>query len=274
MAGKSYGYCFRTKTLRSGADGPFSLVWAKNWRFCASGPYNSRTVFDIGASLAAARETRGYSLADAERLTNVRAKYLAALERADFDALPGRTYARAFLRTYATALGLEADRFVAAFEEMVPEPEDDQIVVGTPGPRRVVRPAYVGALAAVALVVGVAAWGASSHGAKTTLPPQLPAAAAVTPPAPQVTTTEVHLVPVKPSALVIRATRGDCWLQIRHGGPSGNVVYEGTLRLGSSVRFTSASLWVRFGAPGNVDATRGGKGVAGLSGSSPVDVVA
>src|SRR5581483_4231161 len=88
-----------------------------SWRLFAASAYNSATVFDIGASLAAARETRGYSLADAERLTNVRGKYLAALECGDFDALPGRTYARAFLRTYATALGLEADRFVTAFEE-------------------------------------------------------------------------------------------------------------------------------------------------------------
>ena len=233
-------------------------------------------MFDIGASLAAARETRGFSLADAERLTNVRSKYLAALERADFDVLPGRAYARAFLRTYATALGLEADRFVAAFEEMVPEPEDDPIVVGTPRARRIVRPAYVGALAAVALVVGVAAWGASSHGAKTIAPPQPTAAAAATPPPtqPKVTTIQSHLAPVKPAALVIRATRGDCWLQIRHGGPTGNVVWEGTLHTGAAVRFASPSLWVRFGAPGNVDATRGGKGVAGLSGSSPVDVVA
>ena len=73
-------------------------------------------MFDIGASLAAARESRGLSLVDAERLTCVRGKYLAALEQNDYDALPGRTYARAFLRTYASALGLDADKFVAAFE--------------------------------------------------------------------------------------------------------------------------------------------------------------
>lgn len=231
-------------------------------------------MFDIGASLAAARETRGYSLADAERLTNVRGKYLAALERADFDALPGRTYARAFLRTYASALGLEADRFVAAFEEMVPEDEDDQIVVGTPYRRRLVRPVHVGALAAVGLVVGVAAWGASSHNAKTLAPP--PAAAApirARPTRAKVTKTAARVSPAKPAALVIRATRGDCWLQIRHGGPTGNVVYEGTLHSGSTMRFASPSLWVRFGAPGNVDVTRGGKGVAGLAGTSPVDIV-
>lgn len=197
-------------------------------------------MFDIGASLAAARETRGYSLADAERLTNVRQKYLSALERADFDALPGRTYARAFLRTYASALGLEADRFVAAFEELVPEPEEDAIVVGTPQRRRIVRPSHLAAVAAVAVVVGVAAWGASSHGAST-LGSTPPPAAAATGAAHTVTKKGVaHITHAQPkAALVIDAARGDCWLQVRSGGASGAIVYEGTLRAGSTMRFRS-----------------------------------
>ncbi len=234
-------------------------------------------MFDVGASLAAAREARGYSLADVERLTNVRGKYLAALERNDFDALPGRTYARAFLRTYATALGLEADRFVDAFEEMVPEPEEDVIAVGTPHRRRLVRPTYLAGVAAVAIVIGVAAWGASSHNTKTLTPTQPPTAQAATQPTTPVTTATVTTTkapPVHPAALVIRATRGDCWLQVRQGGPTGTVVYEGTLQLGTSMRFAEAPLWVRFGAPANVDATRGGKAVAGLSGSAPLDLTA
>lgn len=234
-------------------------------------------MFDIGASLAAARETRGYSLADAERLTNVRVKYLSALERADFDALPGRTYARAFLRTYATALGLEADRFVAAFEEMVPEPEDEQIAVVTPRRRRL-RPSYLMTLVAVAVVVGVAAWGASPHNTKT--PP--PAAAAIIKPKvkpkpqPKVTLQQVavHRAVTRPAALVIRATRGDCWLLVRRNGATGSVIYEGTLQLGTSVRFAAPALWVRFGAPANVDAARGGKAVAGLAGARPLNLTA
>jgi cytoskeleton protein RodZ len=240
-------------------------------------------VFDIGASLAAARETRGYSLADAERLTNVRVKYLSALERGDFDALPGRTYARAFLRTYASALGLEADRFVAAFEELVPEPDEEPIVVGTPRRRRIIRPTYLGTLVALAVVVGVAAWGASSHDPKPLSPP--PAAAAATPlvtPHPKTHVAAVkkvvRSVPVKvrarPAALVIRATRGNCWLQVREGGASGAVVYQGTLRMGSSMKFMSQLVWVRFGAPGNVDAARGAKRVPGLAGSAPVNLTA
>src|SRR5579885_2053126 len=142
------------------------------WRAPRSRPAGRRmsgAVFDVGASLAAARETRGLSLADAERLTCIRARYLAALERSDFDALPGRTYARAFLRTYAAALDLEPDRFVAAFEEVVPEPDEP---LALPSPRRR-GPGRRAAAAAVlvAAVVGAVAWAASTRTSRT-LPPQ------------------------------------------------------------------------------------------------------
>ena len=80
-------------------------------------------MFDIGASLTAARESQGLVLADAERLTRMREKYLRALEEDRFEALPGRAYARAFLRTYAEALGLSADRFVEEFDLRFPEPD-------------------------------------------------------------------------------------------------------------------------------------------------------
>jgi cytoskeletal protein RodZ len=78
-------------------------------------------LFDIGASLTAAREAQGLVLADAERLTCLRERYLLALEEDRFEALPGHAYARAFLRSYADVLSLDADRFVAEFDQRFPE---------------------------------------------------------------------------------------------------------------------------------------------------------
>jgi len=236
----------------------------------------SGAVFDVGASLAAARETRGLSLADAERLTCIRAKYLAALERGDFAALPGRTYGRAFLRTYAHALGLDADRFVDAFEEVVPEPPESALAL--PPPRRRPWPKVAAALLAAAVVAGVVGWAASTRTTHT-----LPPAAASSTPA--VTTTGVlgarqthHAAPrphpVRPAALVLSATRGDCWLLVRRGSATGPVLYEGTLRQGSTVRFAAPHVWVRLGAPGMVDAHRGAKRIPGLAGATPIDVTA
>jgi len=227
-------------------------------------------VFDIGASLAAARESRGLSLVDAERLTCVRGKYLAALEQNDCDALPGRTYARAFLRTYASALGLDADKFVAAFEELVPEPEEETIVVVAPRrpPRiRLRHLLAVGAVAAIAVIVTVAA---TSRTSSTTPPPSHPSkvlAARHTRPA---ATPAVHAT--VPQTLVVSATNGNCWVQVRRGGANGQILYEGTLHQGGALRFGATTLWLRLGAPASVVITRGGKAVPVVGGSQPVNI--
>jgi cytoskeleton protein RodZ len=231
-------------------------------------------VFDIGASLAAARRARGLELADAERLTCIRARHLAALERDAFDTLPGRTYARAFLRSYASALGLEADRFVQAFEELVPEPEED-LLPPTPRPRpRLPGARTFATITAAAVAVGFAAWAITKPSRQEHVPGPLAAAAA--PAAPQVSHVlgSRHTV-AKPQsgALVIRATRGDCWLLVRRGGSAGRVLYEATLRHGHAVRFAARKVWVRFGAPGMVDVRRGPTVMRGLVGTTPTNVV-
>src|SRR5436305_9988259 len=132
-------------------------------------------MFEIGASLAAARRARGLGLRDAERITCMRGKYLTALEEDRFDELPGRTYARAFLRTYATALGLQADRFVAEFDAQQPEPEEEEVVPEF-RPRQPLRvPPAIPALAAVA-VAALLVW--SAWTSDRTLNPTVPVPAA------------------------------------------------------------------------------------------------
>jgi len=63
---------------------------------------------DIGATLREARMRQRIDIADIEAQTKIRAKYLRALENEEFDLLPGPTFVKTFLRTYAEALGLDA----------------------------------------------------------------------------------------------------------------------------------------------------------------------
>src|SRR5258707_1877048 len=46
-------------------------------------------------------------ITDVEARTKIRAKYLRALENEDFGMLPGSTFVKSFLRTYAEFLGLD-----------------------------------------------------------------------------------------------------------------------------------------------------------------------
>lgn len=232
-------------------------------------------MFDIGGNLAAARKGQGLRPSDVERATLLRGRYLAALERNEFDALPGRAYARAFLRTYADTLGLDADRFVDEFDSRYPEPEP-----GPPPavirPRRTfrVRPGFVlGGIVLASCAVAVA-WSAFSSPPKLAPSVHPPAARAAAP------RTHVALAPTpaktiasKHAALVIRAKTGPCWLLVRRGGPAGIVLFEGTLEPGKAMHFVPR-VWVRLGAPGNVDVQRGAHVVRGLPATTPVNITA
>lgn len=64
----------------------------------------------VGTKLREARTRRKLTLAEVEAATKIRCRYLQAIENEDWDQLPGDTYARAFIRTYGSLLGLDGDR--------------------------------------------------------------------------------------------------------------------------------------------------------------------
>jgi cytoskeleton protein RodZ len=232
-------------------------------------------LFDIGGSLAAARKGQRLTPTDAERLTFLRGKYLAALEHNEFEALPGRVYARAFLRTYADALGLDADCFVEEFDARYPEPEEDPAPTVI-RPRRSfrLRPRLVVSAAAVAAFAGALVWSTLSSPPKLRPEVHLPSAkAALSRPRAALAVTPAAAVHHQHAALVIRANTGPCWLLVRRGGAAGAVLFEGTLDQGRTMRFVPR-VWVRLGAPWNVAVQRGVHVVGGLSTTTPVDITA
>src|SRR3954452_3402439 len=54
-------------------------------------------------------------ITDVEAQTKIRAKYLRALENEDFGMLPGPTFVKSFLRTYAEFLGLDPQPLVEEY---------------------------------------------------------------------------------------------------------------------------------------------------------------
>ena len=65
---------------------------------------------DIGPTLREARIRRKIDLTEIEGQTKIRVRYLRALENEEWDLLPGPTYTRSFIRTYASFLGLDGER--------------------------------------------------------------------------------------------------------------------------------------------------------------------
>lgn len=71
---------------------------------------------EIGVTLREARMRAGIDIAEVESRTKIRAKYLRALENEEWSLLPGTTFVKSFLRTYAEALGLDAKLLVEEYK--------------------------------------------------------------------------------------------------------------------------------------------------------------
>src|SRR5262245_56390289 len=66
----------------------------------------------VGQDLRKARERKGEELDHIARVLKIRQDYLAAIEESAMEALPGRTYAIGFVRSYATHLGPDGEDYV------------------------------------------------------------------------------------------------------------------------------------------------------------------
>src|SRR5438034_2201293 len=81
---------------------------------------SDRTAGDFGSKLRAARERRGMSLRQIAAATKISVNALEALERNDFSRLPGGIFSRAFVRSYASEVGLDPDEAIEEFLAQFP----------------------------------------------------------------------------------------------------------------------------------------------------------
>jgi cytoskeleton protein RodZ len=90
-----------------------------------------------GADLRAARERLGWALPDVAAMLRIRLSYLEALESGRLKQLPGNAYALGFLRSYATALGLDTEEVARGFRAEIGEiPRHCDLIFPTPVPER------------------------------------------------------------------------------------------------------------------------------------------
>src|SRR5271169_4681105 len=91
---------------------------------------------EIGATLREARMRARIDVSEIEAQTKIRAKYLRALENEEFDLLPGPTYVKSFLRTYAQALGLDSKALLEQYRLSYERPSDVELQPIVPPSRR------------------------------------------------------------------------------------------------------------------------------------------
>ncbi|KAF1304074.1 helix-turn-helix domain-containing protein [Enterococcus saccharolyticus] len=83
----------------------------------------------IGDKLRQARLNKNISIDELQKKTKIQKRYLEAIEQGKFDLLPGEYYVRAFLREYASVVGVDGDYLVAVF--------DGEADLEKPAPKRV-----------------------------------------------------------------------------------------------------------------------------------------
>src|SRR5680860_535973 len=123
---------------------------------------------EIGEKLREARTRRGLSIKDVEDGTKIRSKYLQALEEDDFESIPGPTFVKGFMRTYAEFLYLDAESMVYKYRsayESQPDPHQIHPLNARPrsnSGRRSSNHVVVGIVALV--IIAVLLWLGSSLG--------------------------------------------------------------------------------------------------------------
>jgi cytoskeletal protein RodZ len=240
-------------------------------------------MFAIGDSLREARTRRGFSSADVQKGIRIRERYLTALEEERWELLPGDAYTKGFLRTYAEFLGLDGNLYIEEYNARIAAHDEEPLVPNTLAPahktRRGVVRTLMGILVLALAIGGLAAWGmggSTPNAAKESAAALRvqDASAATAAPAKARAVPHAQPLPASPEpatarelakTTVITTSRGRCWLLVRIGGPNGQILFQGVLERGKTLRYSLGHrLWVRMGRPVNVDISLGGDRVNGL----------
>ncbi|GAB6931427.1 helix-turn-helix domain-containing protein [Paenibacillus sp. JCM 10914] len=80
---------------------------------------------ELGQQLREARLQKGMSLDDVQEMTKIRKRYLEAIEAGDYKVLPGSFYVRAFIKTYAEAVGIDPEELLEGHKQDVPKNEPE-----------------------------------------------------------------------------------------------------------------------------------------------------
>src|SRR5690625_519383 len=80
---------------------------------------------EIGHMLKEEREAQQLTLDDIQEMTKIQKRYLQAIEDNNFSSLPGRFYARAFIKEYAIVLNMDYEALLQQFDQLTVNDEED-----------------------------------------------------------------------------------------------------------------------------------------------------
>lgn len=219
----------------------------------------------VGAILRAARQEKGITLREVEEATKIRLRYLDALEKGDYDQIPGRVYALGFVRNYARFLGLDAQALIKQFKEEYPPEEDnyqtEESSLASTGLTTRKRARWLLVPVVIALLWGFN-WLYNHLRPSLKQPPPPPPVMEPAPenPAPQQPATQPPPVTPPPRAEGVEVqfkASGNCWVGVTIDGKND---FNGTLKSGEDRVFQGKEkITVTLGSAGAVAITVNGQ---------------
>ena len=219
-------------------------------------------MFEIGNTLREARLRRGLDISDCEAATKIRTKYLRALEDEHFEVLPGSTYVKGFLRTYAEFLELDGrlvlDEYESRFSlrpEGVFGQADTDVARRRAKKRRNREGRFLLVASCIVMVSALGLWagfaGDSSPGGGEKAATQI-------------------------TAVFAPAGRRGTYIEVRERGPEGRALFTpGSIPVGQSQRVSARPpIWVHVGDGSGLQLTVDGRSVATPAGTTEFRVLA
>ncbi|EEL86624.1 Transcriptional regulator [Bacillus cereus AH1272] len=84
-------------------------------------------VTELGQKLTEAREAKGLSIDQLHEITKIQKRHLVAIEEGNYNVLPGTFYARAFIKQYADAVGLNGEELLVEYQSTIPQSEKHDV---------------------------------------------------------------------------------------------------------------------------------------------------
>src|SRR5689334_23321681 len=195
-------------------------------------------------------------IAEVEASTKIRAKYLRALENDEFGLLPGSTFVKTFLRTYAEYLGLDATLLVEEYRvHYEPRGESEPMQHFAPQRRRPPRqsryasrppgPGTAIAVLVLAILVIFAVLGITSGGKKSSKGTQ---SGATTAQKPKAKPKPKPAPPPKPTRVTVRVVplAGGTYICLDRGNNTPKV-FEGIVPANAARKFHGKRLRIIIG---------------------------
>jgi cytoskeletal protein RodZ len=236
----------------------------------------------IGDTLRNAREAKGISLEQAEDDTKIRKLYLQSLETGDYDAIPGRVYARGFLRNYANYLGLNQEEILLEYKLMgmpvkdTVQKSDIKASIDKRRNSRSERKTYlVTALVAIFAIITLITYNFLNKNStdivpdeseiqitQTTEPSPIVTSKPLSTPTPNITPLPTVLPnPSNGVNITLNAKDQECWVRV---SVNGEVQFTGTIKPTESKTFSGENVKIRLGNAGAIDVISNGQNLGAI----------